>query len=293
VVKRDFLRIHHKLNSEARMKMTSARCFFVLLYLCFAAVPAWSGEGRTVEAAILESQVMLRQDDAQQAREILEEAVAGSPGEPKLYLHLGNVYRELGWTDEAVAAYRQAVQIHPGFSGAFEALAGLYRQLEKWDDAIAAYQRLAAIDASAARPHFEMAMIYRGQGFAEQEKRELRQAYRLNPQFVVQAARLQQVELAGMDLAHAGDEEPAGGAGTGDEAAGAKLAGAGAPGAVSGSTDTGAGQPGVAAVSGNDPGLPGKKEETWPGHTLGRAILLLLAALLLAWGSVRVRKGRR
>lgn len=273
------------MNSEARMKMTSARFFLVLLYLCFAAVPAWSGEGQTIEGSILESQVMMRQGDFQQAREILEQAVAGAPREPTLYLHLGNVYRELGWMGEAAASYQKAVQIHPGFSGAFEAMAALYRHLEKWDEAIAAYQQLAAIDPSAARPYFEMAMIYRNQGFGEQGKTALRQAYHLNPQFVIQAARLQRVELDELRLQPATDDL----AGVGD--GGASAAGSGGPGSVTG---TSVARQTAAAVQGrNDPGLPAEKAAAQPGNARYPAALLLLAAMLLAWGGLRVWKGRR
>lgn len=265
--------------------MTSARFFLVLLYLCFAAVPAWSGEGEAIEGRILESQVMMRQGDFQQAREILEHAVAGAPGEPTLYLHLGNVYRELGWMGEAAAAYNKAVKIHPGFSGAFEAMAALYRHLEKWDEAIAAYRQLAAIDPSAARPYFEMAMIYRNQGFGEQGKKALQQAYRLNPQFVMQAARLQQVELDELSLQPATDDRT--GAGDGDT----RAAGSGEPGSVTG---TGAARQTAAAVPGrNDPGLPGGKVAAQPGNARYPVALLLLAAMLLAWGGRRVWKGRR
>ena len=273
--------------------MTSARFFLVLLYLCFAAVPAWSGEGEAIEGRILESQVMMRQGDFQQAREILEHAVAGAPGEPTLYLHLGNVYRELGWMGEAAAAYNKAVKIHPGFSGAFEAMAALYRHLEKWDEAIAAYQQLAAIDPSAARPYFEMAMIYRNQGFGEQGKKALLQAYRLNPQFVMQAARLQQVELDELSLLRAGDayEEQAG---AGDEASGGTGSGFGppAPGSVIGAGD--ARQAAATDHGQNGPDLPGEKAaQEWGGHSRSPAVLLLLAAVLLAWGGVRVWKGRK
>ena len=273
--------------------MTSARFFLVLLYLCFAAVPAWSGEGEAIEGRILESQVMMRQGDFQQAREILEQAAAGAPDEPKLHLHLGNVYRELGWMGEASASYQKAVKIHPGYSGAFEALASLYCHLEKWDEAIAAYQQLAAIDPSAARPYFEMAMIYRRQGFGEQGRKALQQAYRLNPQFVVQSARLQQVELDELSLLPAGDahEEQAG---AGVDASGGTAAGSGPPepGSVIGAGD--ARQAAATDHGQNGPDLPGEKTaRQWGGHARSPAVLLLLAAVLLAWGGVKVWKGRK
>ena len=262
--------------------MTGAGIFFMLLLISFTPGQAGGGEGEAIEGRILESQVMMRQGDFQQAREILEQAVAGAPGEPTLYLHLGNVYRELGWMGEAAAAYNKAVKIHPGFSGAFEAMAALYRHLEKWDEAIAAYQQLAAIDPSAARPYFEMAMIYRNQGFGEQGKKALRQAYRLNPQFVMQAARLQQVELDELSLQPAPDDR----AGAGD--GGTRAAGSSGPGSVTG---IGTARQTAAAVQGrNDPGLPGGKAAAQPGNARYPLALLLLAAMLLAWGGRRVWK---
>jgi len=272
--------------------MRIAGIFFVLLCIGLPAAGVQGQEGRSTESLILESQMMMRRGDFQKASEILEQAVAGKSGDPKLYLHLGNAYRELGWMEEARQTYRTAVQIHAGFIDALAALATLDRQLGNWDEGISSYQQIAAIDPTSARPYLEMAMIYRNQGLATEGRKALQKAYQLNPQFVIQSVRLRQGEIddltllygpdGDVNLAEAGrNEEPAIAAGSNAHAADAVNGG---------SVSLGSGQSAEAAKSNSSQ----EKKYTGDGpdksHT--SAVLLFWAVVLLAWRSARVWKYR-
>ncbi len=149
----------------------------------------------TVEKRILQSQMFMNVGDFAEARFALEQALKEMPKEPKLYFHLGVVHTSMGLLNEAAEAYEAAVRIHPGYLGALSELARAYHSLERWDDAIIVYEKIAEIDPSSARPYFEKAMIYRRLGLQEEEKKALAEAYRLNPQFVIQSARLHDFEI--------------------------------------------------------------------------------------------------
>ena len=54
---------------------------------------------------------------------------------------LGMCYWEVGRTDDAIAAYRQAIKLKPDFAEAWNNLGGCYRKAGRTDDEIAAYQQ--------------------------------------------------------------------------------------------------------------------------------------------------------
>jgi tetratricopeptide (TPR) repeat protein len=173
---------------------------FSMLLCLLTAAGADGQQSSSPEATILECQVLVRQGEGQKARAVLEDGLRVFPGEPKLYFHLGNVYRTLDQPRDALEAYRAALALHPGYIRAYEEMAAVSRDLREWDEAIIAYEKIAAIDPSAAAPWFEMAMIHRGQGFADRERKALSEAWRRNADYVVKAARLKNFEIDALSL---------------------------------------------------------------------------------------------
>ena len=59
----------------------------------------------------------------------------------KDYHKLGNSLQESGRFDEAVAAYKQAVELNPNFSWSYHSLGDVLLKLERWEDAVCAYNQ--------------------------------------------------------------------------------------------------------------------------------------------------------
>ncbi|MBE9164156.1 tetratricopeptide repeat-containing sulfotransferase family protein [Tychonema sp. LEGE 06208] len=62
------------------------------------------------------------------------------------YHNLGNSLQESGRFDEAVAAYKQAVELHPDFSWSYHNLGDVLLKLEQWEDAVCAYKKAVELN---------------------------------------------------------------------------------------------------------------------------------------------------
>ncbi|MEG3988905.1 tetratricopeptide repeat protein [Microcoleus sp. S28C3] len=57
------------------------------------------------------------------------------------YHDLGNSLQESGRLDEAVSAYKKAIELNPNFSWSYHSLGDVLLKLEKWEEAVAAYKK--------------------------------------------------------------------------------------------------------------------------------------------------------
>ena len=62
------------------------------------------------------------------------------------YHDLGNSLQESGRFDEAVAAYKKAVELNPNFSWSYHCLGDVLLKLEKWEEAVAAYKKAVELN---------------------------------------------------------------------------------------------------------------------------------------------------
>ncbi|MEG4939279.1 tetratricopeptide repeat protein [Microcoleus sp. F4-D5] len=62
------------------------------------------------------------------------------------YHNLGNYLQESGRFDEAVAAYKQAIELNPDFSWSYHCLGDVLLKLEKWQEAVAAYKKAVELN---------------------------------------------------------------------------------------------------------------------------------------------------
>ncbi|MEP6670803.1 MAG: tetratricopeptide repeat protein [Chthoniobacter sp.] len=81
----------------------------------------------------------------EEARDLIERAVALSPDNPAYESNFGEACRRLGRLDEAVDHLRRAVALQPDFADALNNLGSTLALLERWDEAIACLQRCAAL----------------------------------------------------------------------------------------------------------------------------------------------------
>ena len=62
------------------------------------------------------------------------------------YHNLGNFLQESGRFDEAVAAYKKAVELNPNFSWSYHSLGDVLLKLEKWEEAVSAYKKAVELN---------------------------------------------------------------------------------------------------------------------------------------------------
>ncbi len=94
---------------------------------------------------------------------------------------LGNVYRESGEMEKAIAAYEQAVTL-PGSSAYSWCILGqAYQAQERWDRAASAYARAVALEGQVAWYHAALAYAYEQGGKKEEAIAEYKAALALEP----------------------------------------------------------------------------------------------------------------
>ncbi|MEP6515420.1 tetratricopeptide repeat protein [Microcoleus vaginatus] len=62
------------------------------------------------------------------------------------YHNMGNSLQESGRFDEAVAAYKKAIELNPNFSWSYHSLGDVLLKLEKWEEAVAAYKKAVELN---------------------------------------------------------------------------------------------------------------------------------------------------
>ncbi|EGK89477.1 tetratricopeptide repeat protein [Microcoleus vaginatus PCC 9802] len=62
------------------------------------------------------------------------------------YHNLGNSLQEIGRFDEAVAAYKKAIELNPNFSWSYHSLGDVLLKLEKCEEAVAAYKKAVELN---------------------------------------------------------------------------------------------------------------------------------------------------
>jgi len=73
--------------------------------------------------------------------------------------NLGILYRKAGRTDDAAAAFREAVQRNPASAAAWNELGVTLRQQGRFADAVGAYERAIAADATFAPAHRNLGIV--------------------------------------------------------------------------------------------------------------------------------------
>ena len=90
------------------------------------------------------------------------------PDLPEAHFNLGNALQSLGRFDEAIVAYRRAVELRPTYAEALNNLGNSLRSRGLYADAEGAYRKASAIDPNYADAQSNLGMSLQNQGLLEE-----------------------------------------------------------------------------------------------------------------------------
>lgn len=115
-----------------------------------------------------------------------DEAVAGyrqllqiDPGQAEVYVNIGIVLKAQGRVGEAVACYKQAIQLRPEFVEARYNLANVLKEQGRFSEAIVNYEQAVRLRPDFPQAHFNLANAFRSCGRLAEATENYRQAIRL------------------------------------------------------------------------------------------------------------------
>src|SRR5467141_872910 len=106
---------------------------------------------------------LMGQQKLEPARAALEEAARELPKDPYAWYNLGLVYKDLGETEKAIAAFQHVAEL-TNEADAYYFLGYLNTQLQKYDEAIAAFQKGLALYPYHASAEFGLARAFQRKG---------------------------------------------------------------------------------------------------------------------------------
>jgi tetratricopeptide (TPR) repeat protein len=86
-----------------------------------------------------------------------------------------DLYSE-GKHEEAITAYRKAIEADSTYTDALHGLARIYQDLNRFDEAIAISQRLAELDPDDVLPHTSLSILYQKKGMIPEAEAEANKA---------------------------------------------------------------------------------------------------------------------
>ncbi|NQE36836.1 tetratricopeptide repeat protein [Microcoleus asticus] len=97
--------------------------------------------------------------------------------------NLGNTLKNQGKLEEAITAYRKAIEIDPNFAWAYNYLGLILQNQGKLEEAITAYRKAIEIDPNYTNAYNNLGLILQNQGKLEEAITAYRKAIEIDPNF--------------------------------------------------------------------------------------------------------------
>ena len=124
------------------------------------------------------------QDRAGEALEHFRRALALNPPAheiPSIYVHLGACQKDLGYFQDAAAAFTQALELDPDLKEAHHLLGFCYFKLEDYQRAVACFEKVIELDPGSAIDYANLGINLQRLGHAKEAGFVLQQALELDP----------------------------------------------------------------------------------------------------------------
>lgn len=99
----------------------------------------------------------------------------------RMHNNLGNVYKESGHPEAAIAEYNKALEIKPDYAQAYYNLGNLYNDIKKYEEAIASYKKATEIKQNFGRAYNNLAVSYNAVGRYKEAIDSCKEAIEINP----------------------------------------------------------------------------------------------------------------
>ncbi len=119
------------------------------------------------------------------AAKYIERAIELRGGAVAFHNNLGEVYRALHRTSEAVACYRHALELKPDYAEALSNLGLALRDQGRLDEAIASFRRALELKPDNAEAHNNLGVAFKDQGNLDEAVTCYRHALVLKPDFAI------------------------------------------------------------------------------------------------------------
>jgi tetratricopeptide (TPR) repeat protein len=116
------------------------------------------------------------------ANEWFNKAIAQDPNYADAHSNLGNALRAIGSFDEAVAAYKRAIQINSGFAEAYYNLGSILIELNELDDAITNFNKTIEIDPRHKVAYIGLGNVLSDMGEIDKALASYRKVIEINPE---------------------------------------------------------------------------------------------------------------
>lgn len=126
----------------------------------------------------------LHKQDYENARIMAEKAVDQSPENANFWIVLGEIYHQLGRSDDAVQAFQKAIAADPENILGYGALVSVEESVNDLVAAVDIYKKLAELTPDAAGFHFQLGLGLARMNDGEGAKIALKRALELNPRLV-------------------------------------------------------------------------------------------------------------
>jgi tetratricopeptide (TPR) repeat protein/SAM-dependent methyltransferase len=140
-------------------------------------------DARHSDSLHLLGMVVFRTRQYARAVELILQAIAIQGNQPIYHSNLGNVLREEGKFDEAIARYQRALELDPDYADACNNLANAYQMQGKLEDAIACYERALVLRPDYAEARNSLGTVFATQGKIKQASACFEQALADNPEY--------------------------------------------------------------------------------------------------------------
>ena len=140
-------------------------------------------EPRHSDALHLLGVLRYQQGRLDEARELIERAIAAAPDAGSYWSNLGNVLRRGGQLDEAVAAYRQALELEPGHADAANNLARAYAESGRAELALEMLERLVERDPEHPQALNNLGMLQKAAGRVDEALASFVRALELDDEY--------------------------------------------------------------------------------------------------------------
>jgi tetratricopeptide (TPR) repeat protein/glycosyltransferase involved in cell wall biosynthesis len=134
------------------------------------------------EALNLAGLIAYQRGAADDAVDLLEQAIAADGRQAQFHYNLGVVYQSNHRLEDAVEAYRQAAELEPRSAEVHNNLGFALYELGRLDEAIAALERALQLQPEHAQAHNNLGLALGASGKSDRALASFRRAIRFNPQ---------------------------------------------------------------------------------------------------------------